>query len=134
MLFDSTALNNREFLNSTFICFKWLSIGLFLQYVFSYKCGVVHNSWIKYFVWISFKSSTAEWLINIIHELFIHQLPFSLWRTYGVSNRTYCMSFPPSIFITKCLEDTRYCFIYFIWIICQRLSSCVLKASIYSIN
>ena len=50
----------RGFQKSMFICFRGRGIGLFLHYVFSYKFGVVQNGRIKYFLWISFKSSAAE--------------------------------------------------------------------------
>lgn len=40
----------------------------------------------------------------------------------------------PCIFIVNCLKGTRYCFTYFIWMICCWISFCVSRAAIYGAN
>ena len=123
----------RGFQKSMFICFRGRGIGLFLHYVFSYKFGVVQNGRIKYFYGFLLKVlQQSDSLMLFMNCLFLGS--FLHCREHMESVHTYCKPFFFYIFITKCLKDTRYCFIYFIWIICRKLSSCVFRATIYSIN
>lgn len=124
----------RKLQNSSFICFRWLCIGLFLHYMLSYKFGVVHNSWIKYFYGFLLKVlQQNDSLMLFMNCLFTNSFLHCQDHMESVIEHTACLSFSCMV-ITKCLKDTRYCSIYFIWIICQRLSSCVFRATIYSVN